>query len=250
MRIDLNADVGEGAGTEEELIPSLTSVNVACGAHAGDERTMVQTVALAKRHGVAVGAHPGFPDRENFGRVDLEMDPDQLEASILAQLTALGAVCEAAGVEMGHVKAHGALYNSAARNAVVSALLARTVHGFRPDLRLVGFAGSALLDAGRDQGLKVASEAFADRAYESDGSLRSRSLPGAVHRDPDVAAAQAVSIARDGFLRARDGSRVEVRADTICIHGDTPGAPDIARAVREALAAAGVQIRALDQPTR
>jgi UPF0271 protein len=252
VRIDLNADVGEsyGAwtmGSDEELIPLVTSVNVACGAHAGDPLTMERTVALAKRHGVSIGAHPGYPDRDGFGRRDLGMEPDELEASILAQLGAVWAFVRAQGTEMTHVKPHGALYNAAATDPVRAATVARAVRRFSGDIMLVGLAGSALIDAGRAAGLGVAGEAFADRAYEGDGSLRSRRLSGAVHDDPARAAAQAVAICQEGRVRAHDGSQLAVDAATICLHGDTPGAPTIARAVRDALAAAGVEVRPLDR---
>lgn len=253
MRIDLNADVGEsyGAwtmGSDAELLPSVSSANVACGAHAGDPVTMARTVALARTHCVAVGAHPGYPDRDGFGRRDLDMTAEELEASLLAQLGALWAVARAHGVDLMHVKPHGALYNRAATDLALAGTVARATRRFSAELVLVGLAGSALLDAGREAGLTVAAEAFADRAYEPDGTLRSRRQPGAVHHDPATVAAQAVSIARDRSVRAHDGSEVAVSADTICLHGDTPGAPAIARAVREALREARIEVGALKHP--
>ncbi len=250
MVIDLNADVGEsyGAwvmGADVDLMPFITSANVACGAHAGDPVTMSRTVALARQHGVAVGAHPGYPDRDGFGRRDLAMSAEELEASLLAQVGSLWAIASAARIDLGHVKPHGALYNGAATDPGLAGCVARAIARCPGELTLVGLAGSALIDAGLEAGLPVASEAFADRAYEPDGSLRPRSLPGAVHTDPVVAAAQAVSIARDGRVIAHDGSTMEVRADTICLHGDTPDAAAIAKAVREALDTAGIDVRAL-----
>ncbi len=250
MRIDLNADVGESYGAwtigdDEALIPLITSANVACGAHAGDPLVMARTVTLAKAHGVAVGAHPGYPDRDGFGRRDLEMTSEELEASILAQLGALWAIARANGVELVHVKPHGALYNRAARDTGLAETVARAVKRFSSHVVLVALAGSVALEAGRAAGLSVAAEAFADRAYEPDGSLRSRRLPDAVHGDPARAAAQAVSIATGGGVRAIDGTIVPVRAETICLHGDTPDAPTIAEMVRRALAAAGVEVRSL-----
>lgn len=250
MRIDLNADVGESyaawtIGDDEALIPLITSANVACGAHAGDPLVMARTVTLAKAHGVAVGAHPGYPDRDGFGRRDLEMTSEELEASILAQLGALWAIARANGVELVHVKPHGALYNRAARDTGLAETVARAVKRFSSHVVLVALAGSVALEAGRAAGLSVAAEAFADRAYEPDGSLRSRRLPDAVHGDPARAAAQAVSIATGGGVRAIDGTIVPVRAETICLHGDTPDAPTIAEMVRRALAAAGVEVRSL-----
>lgn len=253
MRIDLNADVGESYGAwtighDEELIPLVTSVNVACGAHAGDPLVMARTVELAARHGVAIGAHPGYPDRDGFGRRDLLMAPDELEASLLYQLGALAAFVRGAGQSMRHVKPHGALYNRAARDTELAGVIARTVRQFDPALVLVGLAGSVMLGVAREAGLAVAAEAFADRAYEADGSLRSRLLPGAMLVTPEAAAEQAVSIVTRGTVMSHDGEVVRVAADTLCIHGDTPGAADIARHVRRALEAAGVTVAPFSAP--
>lgn len=250
MRIDLNADVGESYGAwtmgqDEELIPLVTSVNVACGAHAGDPLVMARTVELAARHGVAIGAHPGYPDRDGFGRRDLGMAADELEASLLFQLGALAGIAGAAGLQLRHVKPHGALYNRAARDPELATTIARAVRRFDAALILVGLAGSAMLDAARAEGLHVAAEAFADRAYEADGSLRSRRLPGAMLASPEAAAEQAVSIITRGSVTSHDGQVVSVAADTLCIHGDTPGAADYARQVRHALAAAGASVAPL-----
>lgn len=250
MRIDLNADVGESYGAwtmgqDELLLPLVTSANVACGAHAGDPLVMDRTIALCARLGVAAGAHPGYPDRDGFGRRDLHMTTDELEASILAQVGALWAIARARGIELTHVKPHGALYNAAARNPALAETIARAVRAFSPDLALVGLAESVGLEAASAVGLRVVAEAFADRAYEPDGSLRSRQLAGAVLQDPAAAAAQAVSLVVDGRVRATDGSWVAVQADTLCLHGDTPNAPLFAAAVRAGLEAAGVDIRAL-----
>ncbi|HUG47021.1 MAG TPA: 5-oxoprolinase subunit PxpA [Candidatus Limnocylindria bacterium] len=250
MRIDLNSDVGESYGAwvmgqDEALIPMVTSVNIACGSHAGDPTIMARTVALAAEHGATVGAHPGYPDREGFGRRDISLSTEQLEVSILYQLGALYAFCRDADVRLRHVKPHGALYNRAARDTAVARAVARAVRRFDSSLTLVGLAGSALLDAGRAEGLRVAAEAFADRAYEPDGTLRSRRHADAVLPDPESAAEQAVSIVVLGRAVAANGSNVDIRADTLCIHGDTPGAPEYARAVRNALQAAGVELAPL-----
>ena len=247
MRIDLNSDVGESYGAwvmgqDEALVPLVTSVNIACGAHAGDPTIMARTVQLAAGQRVTIGAHPGYPDRVGFGRRDMSLSPDELEASVIFQLGALAAFCRVAGVPLSHVKPHGALYNRAAADAGLAHLLARAVCRFDPALALVGLAGSALLEAGRAEGLQVAAEAFADRAYEADGSLRSRRHPDALLPDPEAAAEQAVSIVVLGRAVAVDGSSVPIKADTLCIHGDTPGAPEYARAVRDALQAAGVTV--------
>jgi UPF0271 protein len=250
VRIDLNADVGESYGAwhmgqDEALIPLVTSVNIACGAHAGDPLVMAQTVSLACRNGVQIGAHPGYPDRDGFGRREISLSSDELEASLLFQLGALAAFVHEAGAELRHVKPHGALYNTAAKDVAVAAGVARAVKRFDPSLLLVGLCGSALLEAGREAGLAVAAEAFADRVYEPDGSLRSRRYPDAVLPDPEAAAEQAVSIVVLGKVTAHDGTSVPIQADTLCIHGDTPGAPEYARVVRDELAAAGVSVEPL-----
>ena len=251
MRVDLNADVGEGLGPwpmgdDERLVPLVTSVNVACGAHAGDPATIERTVRLAVRHGVAVGAHPGYPDLIGFGRRDLDMPLDEVEASIVYQVGAVAAFARAEGVALRHVKPHGALYNRAARDAALAWAIAAGVRRAAPEAVLVGLADSELVAAGRAQGLAVAGEAFADRAYEPDGSLRSRRLAGALLESPAAAADQAVAIVRDGRVATSDGGSIAVRAETLCVHGDTPGAAEIAAAVRGALESAGVEIKALE----
>jgi UPF0271 protein len=248
-QIDLNADVGESfgpwpMGDDERLIPLVSSVNIACGAHAGDPATIVRTVRLALTSGVAIGAHPGYPDLAGFGRRDLDMTADDLEASLIVQIGAVQAVARSQGGTVGHVKPHGALYNRAAHDPAVAESIATAIRRAAPDLVLVGLAGSALLDAGVAAGLQVASEAFADRAYEADGSLRSRRLDGAILATPAAAARQALGIVRDGRVTAHDGRSVAVRADTICVHGDTPGAADYVAAIRASLAKAGVTIAA------
>jgi UPF0271 protein len=248
-RIDLNADVGEGEATDDVLIPLMTSVNVACGGHAGDAGTMRQAVEVAARHGVAVGAHPGYPDREGFGRRDLELSPAELGSTLELQLRALEAVARSVGVEVGHVKAHGALYNRAAADPELARGIADVVIDTLGPVVLVGLAGSALLTEGRARGLPVASEAFADRAYEPDGSLRPRTRAGAVLVDSTAVARQALSIVLDGRVPLEDGGSISVKADTLCLHGDTPGALGHARAVRDAFARAGVAVVALGTAT-
>jgi 5-oxoprolinase (ATP-hydrolysing) subunit A len=248
MHIDLNADVGESLGAwslgeDEALIPLVSSVNVAAGVHAGDPVTLERAVALAARHGVAVGAHPGYPDLAGFGRRAMSLSPAEIEASVLYQVGAVAAFARASGVALRHVKAHGALYNRAATDGDAAAAIARAVRRFDPSLVLVGLAGSAFVAAAQEAGLAIAEEAFADRAYEADGTLRSRALPGAVLDDPAAAAAQALAIVR-GTVTAHDGSRLAIRADTICVHGDLPGAAGRARAVRNALEAASIDVRA------
>ena len=252
MRIDLNADVGESLGPwpmgeDAELLPAVTSVSVACGFHAGDPLGIWNTVRRAAAAGIAIGAHPGYPDLVGFGRRDLAMGADELEASVLYQVAALAGLARSAGTSLRHVKPHGALYNRAARDAATAEPIARAVARASTELALFGPPGSALLAAGEAAGLRVVAEGFADRAYEPDGSLRSRRLDGALLTDPAAAAAQAVSIVRDGRVIAADGSPVAVRVETLCLHGDTPGAAAIARAVRTALESAGVDVRAVDR---
>ncbi|MCI0346703.1 MAG: LamB/YcsF family protein [Chloroflexi bacterium] len=246
MRIDLNADVGESfgpwpMGDDARLIPLVTSVNVACGFHAGDPLTIERTIARAVAARVAIGAHPGYPDLAGFGRRDMDMPAAELEAAIVYQVGAVAAFARAAGSDLRHVKPHGALYNRAARDPALAEAVARAVRRTSSELRLVGLAGSDLLAAGRAAGLEVVAEAFADRAYEPNGSLRSRREPDAM-LGVEAAAAQAVALVRDSAVSAIDGSLVAVRPETLCIHGDAEDAVAIALAVRAALEAAGVEI--------
>ncbi len=248
--IDLNCDLGEsfGAyriGNDEALMPLITSANIACGYHAGDPQTMDRTVRLAVEHGVAVGAHPGFPDLVGFGRRPMRLSATEIENDILYQVGALAAFVRAAGRTLAHVKPHGALYNMASKDIEIARAVARGVARAGPELILVGLAGSALIQAAQEAGLRAAQEAFADRAYEADGTLRSRSLPGAIHHDPQAAAAQAVQIARDGYVTAIGGERLPLAADTLCIHGDTPEALEIARAIRHQLEKAEIRVEPL-----
>ena len=248
--IDLNADVGESIGPwsmgdDERLIPLVSSVNIACGFHAGDPTTIQRTVRLAVAAGAAIGAHPGYPDLVGFGRRDLAMTAEDLEAAIVYQVGAVAAFARSAGTELRHVKAHGALYNRAAEDPAIAETVARAVRRCSRDLILVGLAGSALLAATEAAGLVAASEAFPDRPYEADGSLRSRGLPGAVLTDSTVIAQRAVAMARDGIVVAVDGSTLRIAPDTLCLHGDTPGAAEHAAAVRAALEAVGIGIAPL-----
>jgi UPF0271 protein len=251
--IDLNCDMGEmpeaiADGTQESLMPSLTSVNVACGGHAGDERTMKATVEQALRWKLAIGAHPGYPDRANFGRLELNLPPNEIAASVFEQVRALAEIAGGCGVRLAHVKPHGALYNQAVRNRELAEAIAEGVARWRRDVVLVGLAGSSMLDVFREAGFAVAAEAFADRRYEPDGTLRSRKFEDALIRDPEEAGRQALSIVERGVVIARDGVEVSVEAQTICIHGDTPGAPKIAATVARTLREAGVTLRALQRP--
>lgn len=243
MQIDLNSDLGEGAGADAEVMPLITSANIACGAHAGDEATMEATIALALRHHVAVGAHPGYRDPASFGRVPLDLPPDALREDIRAQLEALRSVAQRAGARVTRVKAHGALYNQGERDDAVAGTIARSAAEVDPALVLVATPGSAMARAAERYGLRVAREGFIDRAYEPDGTLRSRRLPGALITDPAEAAAQALSFVADRGVVAVGGRFLPLEVDTLCVHGDTPGAPAILRAVRAALVARGVAVR-------
>ena len=241
MRIDLNADVGEGHD-DFAITPLVTSVNVACGAHAGDEATMIRSVREAARLGVVVGAHPGYPDREGHGRRGISMSPDELHGSLVNQIRGLAVIAEGQGVRLAHVKPHGALYNEGADDRTLSALVANAVKVVDANLRLVGLAGSALLAAASDAGLSVAAEAFADRRYLNNGRLASRDHPDALIVDAQEAAAQAVAIATGEAITTIEGVDLRVSAETVCVHADTAGAVEITRAIRRALDRAGVQV--------
>ena len=245
--IDLNCDMGESFGAwrmgqDTEVMPWITSANIACGFHAGDFSTMQHTVLLAKQHGVAIGAHVSLPDLQGFGRRELRVTPDEAYAMTLYQIGALAAFTRAAGTRVAHVKPHGALYNMAAKDAALADAIARAVRDFDKDLMLVGLAGSALPVAGAALRLRVAHEAFADRRYEADGSLTPRREADSVIHDVDAAVAQAVQIATKENVETRDGKIIDVRADTICVHGDRDDAAVFARRLREALAGAGAQV--------
>lgn len=244
--IDLNSDLGEGAGHDAEIMRFVTSANIACGAHAGDERTMRETVELALRSGVSIGAHPGYPDRANFGRLPMQMDPLALIEEVAGQVRALREIATGAGARLAHVKAHGAMYNQAERDPAIARAIASGIYDDARGASLLVFAppGSAMLDRALVMDLRVAREGFVDRAYEADGTLRSRRLAGSLHTDPKVAAAQAVSFVTEGGVRAYDGSFLRLEVDTLCLHGDTPGAPAIAAAVREAFAREGIEVHA------
>ena len=250
LRIDLNADLAESPerladGSDAELMRYITSANVACGAHAGDAVTMEQTLELAQQLGVAVGAHPGYPDRGNFGRIPLDMPHSDLTSAIHDQLAELSAIAERLKIQVVHVKPHGALYHACNTDPEIARAVSRAVLAVDSHLIMVGQSGSASLAIYREMGLRVAAEAFADRAYESDGSLRSRKLPGSLLEDPQAAAAQSESIVVRGVVLTTSNHELPVRAETLCMHSDTPGAAYIAKAVRERLSAAGVEIRPL-----
>lgn len=255
MRIDLNSDVGESFGAwrlgqDADLMPAISSANVACGFHAGDPGVMRETVALARSHGVAVGAHPGFPDLAGFGRRNMHCSPAEVEDFVVYQVGALAAVAAAQGVRLQHVKPHGALYNMACVEAPLAAAIARATAAVDRSLVLFGLPGSHLLAEGRRAGLRVAAEIFADRAYLADGALVPRSRPGSVIHDPEVVVARAIEMIRDRSVLSVDGTPVALEADTLCVHGDTPGAAALATAIRRALEATGIRVEAFDATTK
>jgi UPF0271 protein len=248
--IDLNCDMGElpeaiADGTQESLMRSITSVNIACGGHAGDERTMKTTIEQAVRWKVAIGAHPGYPDRANFGRVELKLPVEAIADTVFEQVRALAETAASCGVKLAYVKPHGALYNQAVNKRELAEAIAKGVARWGRDVVLVGLAGSPMLNVFRKAGFAVAAEAFADRRYEPDGTLRSRKYEDALIRDPEEAGRQALSIVERGAVITRDGTKVPVDAQTLCIHGDTLGAAKIAATVARILREAGVQLHAL-----
>lgn len=248
--IDLNCDMGElpeaiADGTQEALMRSITSANIACGGHAGDEETMRATIEQALRWKVAVGAHPGYPDRENFGRLELRLSSDEIADFVFEQVRALSQIAAALGTPIAHVKPHGALYNQAVHNRELAKAIAAGVARCSRSVIMVGLANSPMLQVFREAGFAVAAEAFADRRYEPDGTLRSRKHQDALLRDPLEAGAQALDIVQNGTVVAANGDRVSLSAQTICIHGDTPGAKEIAGSVRTTLQQAGVRLAPL-----
>jgi 5-oxoprolinase (ATP-hydrolysing) subunit A len=249
MRIDLNCDMGElpehiSDGTQEALMRSITSVSVACGGHAGDDQTMATTIQQALRHRLAIGAHPGYADRANFGRIELNLSLEEVADSIYSQVRTLAEVAARCHANIIHVKPHGALYNQAVHNAQLARAIASGVARWSQQVVLVGLAGSPMLDIFADAGLPIAAEAFADRRYEPDGTLRSRKHTDALIQDPAEAAQQALTIVQ-GKVVAQDGSEVALRADTLCIHSDTPGSPQIAAQVAKTLREAGFAVSPL-----
>jgi UPF0271 protein len=244
MRIDLNADLGEGCDNDEALLKLVSSANIACGWHAGDAKTMRQCVRWALDNGVAIGAHPSFPDRENFGRSEMHLPPEEIVAGVLYQVGALAAIVKAEGGTLAHVKPHGALYNQAVKDPVLAEALCEAVRRFDPGLRFFGLAGSGMIDAAERAGLKPVEEVFADRGYMPDGSLVPRSRPGALIEDEAQSLAQTLSLVRDHQVTAIDGTVVKVNAQTVCLHGDGAHALAFARRIRERLESEGIAVAA------
>lgn len=244
MHIDLNADLGEGCDNDEALLKLVSSVNIACGWHAGDANTMRQCVRWAIANGVAIGAHPSFPDRENFGRREMQLTPDEIVSGMLYQIGALDAIVRAEGGALAHVKPHGALYNQAVKDPVVADALCDAVRRFDPRLKFVGLAGSGMIAAARRARLTPIEEVFADRGYNADGSLVDRKLPGALIDNEAQALAQTLSLVRDQQVTAIDGSRIAMNAQSVCLHGDGAHALAFARLIRERLLQEGIGVRA------
>ena len=249
-QVDLNSDLGESFGAytiglDQEVIQYVSSANVACGYHAGDPLVMSRTVAAAKAAGVAVGAHPGYPDLMGFGRRNMVCSPQEVKAYVQYQMGALMAFTAAAGLRLQHCKPHGSLYNMAARDMDLALAIAQGVAAVDKDVILLGLAGSKLLEAGRQAGLRVASEVFADRAYQADGSLVPRSQPGAVLHDKDATIARTVRMVKNGTVTAITGEEIPIAADSICVHGDNPSAVEFVKSIRAALEAEGVAIAPL-----
>ncbi|MCL6610345.1 MAG: LamB/YcsF family protein [Peptococcaceae bacterium] len=248
LQIDLNCDLGESygryrIGMDEQIIPIVSSVNIACGYHAGDPTVMRKTVEIAAAHGVSIGAHPGFPDLQGFGRRRMDIGPEDLTNMLVYQIGALQAFVKSSGLTLNHVKPHGALYNMAAVNRETARAIIKAVQMVDPNIILVGLAGSVLVTEGLKCGLKVASEVFADRTYRADGTLTPRGTPDAYIHDPEEAADRLTELISTGCIRAADGTLLKVSADTVCVHGDNEKAVQFALALRERMESAGVAIK-------
>jgi UPF0271 protein len=251
-KVDLNCDLGESfgnytCGMDASVIPHISSANVACGFHAGDPLVMQKTVALAAKYGTAVGAHPGFPDLVGFGRRNMAVSPAELKAMMIYQIGALKAFCRSQGVTLQHVKPHGAMYNMAAKDRKLADAICEAIAEVDDSLILLGLSGSEMLKAAKDKGLRCASEVFADRAYEPDGSLTPRALEGSVITDEEEAINRVLQMVKSGTVVARNGQVIPIEADSICLHGDGVKAVEFARRIRQALTDSGVEIVPLAQ---
>jgi len=247
--IDLNCDMGESFGTytlgyDEQAMPYVTSINVACGFHASDPVNMLKTVRLAKKYGAAVGAHPSYPDLVGFGRRVVAASPEEVKADVMYQIGSLQAFCKAEGVKMQHVKVHGALYNVAAKDIAIAGAIAEAVKAVDPDLYMLCLGNSLMVTAAKNAGIKYVEEAFADRAYTSEGTLVPRKQEGSVIHDVNEVAERVLTMAKEQKVTAIDGATVPITAQTICVHGDTPGAVDMIKAIRAKLEAEGIEFRA------
>lgn len=242
MLIDLNADLGEGCVNDEAILDSVSSINVACAWHAGSADEMLSLVRAARLHGVAIGAHPSFPDRVNFGRKEMSLPLTSVRAGLLYQIGALDGIVRAEGGELAHVKPHGALYNQAARDPDLARCIARAIRDFNPQLKVMGLAGSLFIEALRAEGLTALEEGFADRGYTGDGRLVKRGTAGALIEDESAMLAQVLSMVKTGTVIGQDGTVCQVHVDTICLHSDTPHALEFAKAIRARLRQEGIEV--------
>jgi UPF0271 protein len=252
MNVDLNCDMGESFGVyrlgfDEEMMPHITSANIACGFHAGDPIVMERTISCAKNNGVSVGAHPGFPDLVGFGRRNMELSPRELRNDLIYQVGALSAFAQIEGLSLQHVKPHGQLYNLAAKDEALTKAICEAVLALGKNIILVALSGSKMAEIASKSGVKVAREAFADRAYHRDGSLVSRKTEGSVIHDPKRVAERVIRMVRDGKVQSIEGDLIDLEVDSICVHGDTPGAVDLARAIRGSLEGAGITVLPMEK---
>ncbi len=246
--IDLNCDLGESFGAykigmDEEILPYVTSANIACGFHGGDPVVMEKTVALCKKYGVRAGAHPGFPDLAGFGRRNMSLSPNEVKTSVMYQIGALNAFCRGAGIRLCHVKPHGALYNMAANDYELAKAICQAIKEVDGSLVLLALSNSEMLRAAKDTGVSAASEVFADRAYEGDGSLVPRSRKGAVIEDEELALKRVIRMAKEGVVEAIDGSTISIDADSVCVHGDGGKALEFVKRIRKGFSEAGIEVK-------
>lgn len=254
-KVDLNSDLGESfgrytIGSDDRIIPLITSANIACGFHASDPVVMMKTVNMVKKAGTGAGAHPGYPDLMGFGRRNMNVSHEEAKAYTLYQISALGGMCKAAGVKLSHVKPHGAMYNMAGKDYELSKAICEAIKEYDPSLIVMGLAGSQMVKAARDMGLKTAEEVFADRAYEEDGSLVARSKPGAMIEDEDEAIARVVRMIKEGKVQAITGKDIDIKADSVCVHGDGEKALLFVEKIRKALTDEGIEICPLEEVCR
>lgn len=254
-KVDLNSDLGESfgrytIGSDDRIIPLITSANIACGFHASDPVVMMKTVNMVKKAGTGAGAHPGYPDLMGFGRRNMNISHEEAKAYTLYQISALGGMCKAAGVKLSHVKPHGAMYNMAGKDYELSKAICEAIKEYDPSLIVMGLAGSQMVKAARDMGLKTAEEVFADRAYEEDGSLVARSKPGAMIEDEDEAIARVVRMIKEGKVQAITGNDIDIKADSVCVHGDGEKALLFVEKIRKALTDEGIKICPLEEVCR
>ena len=249
-KVDLNSDLGEGAAFDAQIIPLITSANIACGFHAGSSELMDETIKLCKENGIFAGAHPGYPDKENFGRTNMAVTPAQVYDFTLYQLGALGAIAKAQGVKLQHIKPHGAMYNMAAKDRVLADAITDAVNKYDSDLILLALSGSEMINSAKAAGLKYASEVFADRAYEADGSLRARKLEGSMITDENEAISRVIRMIKEGKVTAYTGEDIEIEAHSVCVHGDGDKALDFVRALNSAFKANGIETACLTEVVR